>query len=313
MSVFSAISRPRRVAFHGVSGAGFSTQVLPIARTGPSLLRMISIGKFHGTITPTTPMGSFHTSARCRAHAEGSFGAEVTRPGEPVDLIGRPGEGLAQRRVELGAVGESTGQPTSAISSARSSSFSLLEGGLQLVEALLAEGVVADHEVVSKARRAAAIGGLHVGRRAVGDDAEHLLGGRVDVVEGLAALAVDELPVDQQPPLTSCSVASPDQLQVVDGPKSLAVAELDALEQAVLGHREVPLLEGHAQLHAREVRPQAPVGATAEGDVLVHLAVEVDLVGSLPRPLVGVGRARAAPTPASLGDRAAVELRVLRW
>ena len=38
MSVCSAMSRPRRVAFHGVSGAGLSTTVLPVARTGPSLL-----------------------------------------------------------------------------------------------------------------------------------------------------------------------------------------------------------------------------------------------------------------------------------
>jgi hypothetical protein len=62
MSVCSAISRPSRVAFHGVSGAGLRTQVLPMASKGPNLLRMISIGKFQGTITPTTPTGSFQTS-----------------------------------------------------------------------------------------------------------------------------------------------------------------------------------------------------------------------------------------------------------
>ena len=62
MSVCSATSRPMRVAFHGVSGAGFTTQVLPMASSGPSLLRVISTGKFQGTITPTTPTGSFHTS-----------------------------------------------------------------------------------------------------------------------------------------------------------------------------------------------------------------------------------------------------------
>ena len=38
MSVCSAISRPSRVAFHGVSGAGFRTTVLPVARAWPSLL-----------------------------------------------------------------------------------------------------------------------------------------------------------------------------------------------------------------------------------------------------------------------------------
>ena len=68
-----------RVAFHGVSGAGLSTHVLPMARTGPSLLRMISIGKFHGTITPTTPMGSFHTSRRLLPRPRASFGPSSRR------------------------------------------------------------------------------------------------------------------------------------------------------------------------------------------------------------------------------------------
>ena len=54
--------RAIRVAFHGVSGAGLSTHVLPIASTGPILFRMISNGKFQGAMTPTTPMGSFQTS-----------------------------------------------------------------------------------------------------------------------------------------------------------------------------------------------------------------------------------------------------------
>ncbi len=62
MSVRSAMMRPILVAFHGVSGAGLSTHVLPIARMGPILLRMISRGKFQGVMTPTTPTGSFQTS-----------------------------------------------------------------------------------------------------------------------------------------------------------------------------------------------------------------------------------------------------------
>ena len=44
MSVFSATSRPRRVAFHGVSGAGFNTVVLPVARIWPILLIVTSNG-----------------------------------------------------------------------------------------------------------------------------------------------------------------------------------------------------------------------------------------------------------------------------
>ena len=44
MSVFSATSRPSRVAFHGVSGAGLMIVVLPVARIGPSLLSVTSTG-----------------------------------------------------------------------------------------------------------------------------------------------------------------------------------------------------------------------------------------------------------------------------
>jgi hypothetical protein len=39
MSVRSATMRPSAVAHQGVSGAGFSTTVLPAARAGPSLQR----------------------------------------------------------------------------------------------------------------------------------------------------------------------------------------------------------------------------------------------------------------------------------
>ena len=61
MSVDSAISRPRRVALKGVSGAGFSTTVFPVARAWASLWMLTSNGKFHGTIAPTTPTGSRQT------------------------------------------------------------------------------------------------------------------------------------------------------------------------------------------------------------------------------------------------------------
>jgi hypothetical protein len=49
--------RHRRVALHGVSGAGLSTTVQPAASAGPSLARLIWCGKFHGVIAPTTPAG----------------------------------------------------------------------------------------------------------------------------------------------------------------------------------------------------------------------------------------------------------------
>ena len=44
MSVFSATSRPSRVAFQGVSGAGLMITVLPVARIGPSLFSVTSTG-----------------------------------------------------------------------------------------------------------------------------------------------------------------------------------------------------------------------------------------------------------------------------
>ena len=58
-SVCSATRRPSRVAFHGVSGAGLRITVLPVARACPSLFKVTSSGKFHGTMAPTTPIGSF--------------------------------------------------------------------------------------------------------------------------------------------------------------------------------------------------------------------------------------------------------------
>ena len=44
--------------------AGFSTTELPAASAGPSFHAAIISGKFHGTIAPTTPIGSRWTSAR---------------------------------------------------------------------------------------------------------------------------------------------------------------------------------------------------------------------------------------------------------
>src|ERR1700761_4459502 len=57
-SVCSVMISPSTPAHHGVSGAGFSTTVLPAASAGPSLARLIWCGKFHGVIAPTTPTGS---------------------------------------------------------------------------------------------------------------------------------------------------------------------------------------------------------------------------------------------------------------
>ena len=56
----SRASSPSRIAVSGVSSAGFSTTVHPAARAGAKPQPAIGIGKFHGTMTPTTPTGSLN-------------------------------------------------------------------------------------------------------------------------------------------------------------------------------------------------------------------------------------------------------------
>ena len=54
----SSASRSNSSAVSGVSSAGLSTTVLPAASAGASFHEAIASGKFHGTISPTTPSGS---------------------------------------------------------------------------------------------------------------------------------------------------------------------------------------------------------------------------------------------------------------
>ena len=53
-----------RSAVSGVVSAGLSTAVLPHAIAGASFQAAISSGKFHGTIWPTTPIGSLARPSR---------------------------------------------------------------------------------------------------------------------------------------------------------------------------------------------------------------------------------------------------------
>ena len=53
-----------RIAVSGVSSAGLSTTVLPAARAGAKPQPAIGIGKFHGTMTETTPSGSLKVTSR---------------------------------------------------------------------------------------------------------------------------------------------------------------------------------------------------------------------------------------------------------
>ena len=59
----SPASRPSsasRIAVSGVISAGLRTTVFPAANAGANAQPAIGIGKFHGTMTPTTPSGSLN-------------------------------------------------------------------------------------------------------------------------------------------------------------------------------------------------------------------------------------------------------------
>jgi hypothetical protein len=54
----SSSNSPSRIAVSDVSSAGFRTSVQPAANAGASFMAVSTIGEFHGTIAPTTPIGS---------------------------------------------------------------------------------------------------------------------------------------------------------------------------------------------------------------------------------------------------------------
>ncbi len=60
----SRASSPMRMAVRGVSSAGLRSTVLPAARAGAIPQAMIGMGKFHGTMMPTTPSGSWKVTSR---------------------------------------------------------------------------------------------------------------------------------------------------------------------------------------------------------------------------------------------------------
>ena len=55
----SSASSPIRSAVSGVASAGLATTVQPAASAGAMPQDKIGIGKFHGTMRPTTPTGSW--------------------------------------------------------------------------------------------------------------------------------------------------------------------------------------------------------------------------------------------------------------
>ncbi len=55
----------------GVSAAGFTTKAQPAASAGPALRVIIALGKFHGVIAATTPIGCLITTMRAFGQGEG--------------------------------------------------------------------------------------------------------------------------------------------------------------------------------------------------------------------------------------------------
>ena len=59
----ASASSPIRIAVSGVISAGLTTTVLPAASAGARPQDRIGIGKFHGTMRPTTPSGSWKVTS----------------------------------------------------------------------------------------------------------------------------------------------------------------------------------------------------------------------------------------------------------
>ena len=196
MSVFSAISRPSRFALNGVFGAGLSTTVLPLPSAWPSLLRVTSNGKFHGTIAPTTPTGSRHTLMVVFAPVR-LMTLSPRSVSQAYESISRAGyfSPSASGASSWGPKVMARGVPTSRISSSRSSSISDSIASCSCSRQRLRSSLLVDQSVSSNARRAASMARCMSSVGRVRNLAERLLGRRVDVREG-AGLAFDQLAVD---------------------------------------------------------------------------------------------------------------------
>ena len=156
-SVCSATRRPRRVAFHGVSGAGLRMTVLPVASACPSLFNVTSSGKFHGTMAPTTPTGSFQIwRVLVAPRRSTAVGISVRQGNSSMSLIGyanAPSRGMSSWLAWV----VMRGQPTSRISSSRIASRSFSSASWSWARHSLRRSRLVDQSDSSKARRAASM------------------------------------------------------------------------------------------------------------------------------------------------------------
>ena len=175
-----------------MSGAGFSTMVLPVASAWATFTIETSKGKFHGVMAPTTPTGTLRTIREVAAPdmASTTSGNAVSHWKRSISSIGQE-MAWASGRAICGPPSHSMrGAPASWISSSREL---VLHGGqplLELLEAVLAEGVVRGPVGVVEGPTGRVDGPAHVRGGGVGHLTDDLLGGGVDVVERPTRLGV---------------------------------------------------------------------------------------------------------------------------
>ncbi len=196
MSVFSAISRPSRVALNGVLGAGLSTTVLPVPSAWPELVE--------GDLEREVPRHDRadhpyrlppYLAGGQRAGEADHLVTQVRFPGVLVDQPGRVLQPVFQRGVQLGAEGDRPRRADLEDELLAQLFLLLFDRVVQLQQTALAQLLVGRPVGLVEGAPGGVDGPVHVLLRRVGNLAERLLGRRVDVREG-AGLAVDELAVD---------------------------------------------------------------------------------------------------------------------
>jgi hypothetical protein len=201
-----------RVAFHGVRRRLQDDRV-----AGGQALADLVDGDLEGVVPrhdgPHHAHGFLGDLAPAAGAEGGAFG-QVALPGELVDEVRRPPQALGQRGVQLRPVGEQDGGPHLGHQLGPQQLLLLFQGRLQLEHAALAQLLVGRPGRLVEGPAGRRDGLVHVLVAGVGHLAEYVLGRRVDVVEHLARLGLDQLAVDQHPELavqsrvTRCHVDS---------------------------------------------------------------------------------------------------------
>ena len=147
-------------------------------------------------MAPTTPAAS-RVDPAPRVAAEGVAVGELAPPLEGSMNSAGQVRRVAQRGVELRAVGERDRAAHLGDQLVAQLLLLALDRLLQLQQALLAERVVGRPVGLVERAPRRGDGALHVVGRRVGDLTEDLLGGGVDVVEALPRRGFDQLTVDE--------------------------------------------------------------------------------------------------------------------